>query len=144
MIVPIRRELGIFLIVGLITVGIDFLSYRGFMFLKPLGLESINIAKGIGFISGTVFAYFANRFWTFKQQTTASGSLYRFTVVYIFGLISNIVVNYLSIRWFSNPTIALDVTLFIAFILATGFSAALNFIGMKFFVFTNRPIYCPK
>ena len=97
MTVPIRRELGIFLIVGLITVGIDFLIYRGFMFLKPLGLESINIAKGIGFISGTVFAYFANRIWTFKQQITASGSLYRFTVVYIFGLISNIVVNYLSI-----------------------------------------------
>ncbi len=141
MIASMRRELGIFLIVGLITVGIDFLSYHGFMYFQPLGLEDINLAKGFGFISGTVFAYFANRFWTFKQQNTSSGSLYRFAIVYIFSLVSNILVNYLCIKWFSGLTIASHVTLFIAFILATGFSAYLNFIGMKFFVFTNRHIH---
>lgn len=136
----IKRELGIFLIVGLLTVGIDFLSYHGFMYVKPFGIESINIAKGFGFVSGTIFAYFANRFWTFNQQTTSSGSVYRFVIVYILGLAANIGVNHLSINWFSSPTIALDITLLIAFILATGVSAALNFIGMKFFVFTNRNI----
>ena len=140
----IRRELGIFLIVGSIAVGIDFLSYHGLMYFKPLGLESINIAKAFGFISGTVFAYFANRFWTFKQQTTSFDSVYRFAIVYIFGLASNIVINHLSITWFSSPTITLDVTLFIAFILATSVSCALNFIGMKFFVFTNTHIHYSK
>ena len=140
----IKRELGIFLIVGLLTVSIDFLSYHGLMYFKPFGLESISLAKGFGFMSGTVFAYFANRFWTFKLQTTDFSSLYRFAIVYIFGLASNIVVNHFAISWFSSPTIALDITLFIAFILATGVSAALNFIGMKFFVFTKRPIDYPK
>lgn len=137
---PIKRELGIFLIVGLLTVGIDFLIYRGFIYLHPFGLDSVNIAKGFSFISGTIFAYFANRFWTFNQQTTGAGSVFRFVMVYILGLVANIVINYLCIEWFSSPALAKEYTLLIAFILATGVSAALNFIGMKFFVFTDRKI----
>jgi putative flippase GtrA len=137
---PIKRELGIFVIVGLLTVGIDFLIYRGFIYLQPFGLDSINIAKGFSFIGGTVFAYFANRFWTFNQQTTGAGSIFRFVMVYILGLVANIVINYLCIEWFSSPGIAMEYTLLIAFILATGVSATFNFIGMKFFVFTDRKI----
>ncbi len=136
----IKRELRIFLIVGLLTVGIDFLIYRGFIHLHPFGLDSINIAKGFSFIIGTIFAYFANRFWTFNQQTTGVGSVSRFVMVYVLGLIANIAINYLCIEWFSGPALALESTLLIAFILATGVSASFNFIGMKFFVYTNRQI----
>jgi len=141
---PIKRELGIFLIAGLLTVGIDFLLYRGFIYLQPFGLDSINIAKGFGFISGTIFAYFANRFWTFNQQTTGAGSVFRFVMVYVLGLIANIAINYLCIEWFSSPILAMEYTLLIAFILATGVSASFNFIGMKFFVFTDRKIDKPQ
>lgn len=137
---PIKRELGIFLIVGLLTVGIDFLIYRSFIHLQPFGLYSINISKGFGFIGGTIFAYFANRFWTFNQQTTGAGSVFRFVMVYILGLIANIAINYLCIEWFSIPALAMEYTLLIAFILATGVSASFNFIGMKFFVFADRKI----
>lgn len=137
---PIKRELGIFLIVGLLTIGVDFLLYRGFIYLQPFGLDSVIISKGFSFISGTIFAYFANRFWTFNQQTTGTGSVFRFMVVYVLGLIANITINYLCIEWFSSPAITMEYTLLIAFILATGVSASLNFIGMKFFVFTDRKI----
>ena len=137
---PLKREIGIFLVVGLLTVGIDFLIYRGFIYLQPFGLDNINIAKGFSFISGTIFAYFANRFWTFNRQTTGSGSVFRFVVVYIIGLIANIAINYLCVEWFSSPALAMEYTLLIAFILATGVSASFNFIGMKFFVFTDRKI----
>ena len=136
---PIKYELRVFLIVGLLTVGIDFVIYRGLLYLQPFALDSINIAKGFSFISGTIFSYFANRFWTFNQQTTGDGSILRFIVVYILGLIANIAINYLCIEWFSRGSaLALEYTLLIAFILATGVSATLNFIGMKFFVFTDR------
>ncbi|QKM64038.1 hypothetical protein DCO17_01605 [Polynucleobacter tropicus] len=141
---PIKRELGIFLIVGLLTVGIDFLIYRGFIYIQPLDIDSINIAKGFSFISGTVFAYFANRFWTFNQQTTGAGSVFRFVMVYILGLVANIAINHICIEWFSSPDFALEYTLLIAFILATSVSASLNFIGMKFFVFTDLKIGNPK
>lgn len=141
---PIKRELGIFLIVGLLTVGIGFLIYRGFIYLQPFGLDSINIAKGFSFTSGTIFAYFANRFWTFNQQTTSPNSILRFVLVYIFGLIANIAVNYLTNEWFSSPVLALNYALLLAFILATGVSASLNFIGMKFFVFPIVRLVNPK
>jgi len=135
----IKRELSIFLIVGLLTVAIDFLLYRGLIYL---GFDSVNISKGLGFIGGTIFAYFANRFWTFKEQKTRAGSVSRFTLVYIIGLIANILVNHLSIT--SSTFIALlDVrqTIYLAFLLATGVSAMLNFLGMKFFVFTDHHIF---
>ena len=139
----IKRELAIFLIVGLLTVAIDFLLYRG---LISLGLDSVNIAKGLGFISGTIFAYFANRFWTFKEQDTRSGSVGRFCMVYIIGLSANILVNYLSILALNHFTNLMNYqqVIFLAFLLATGVSATLNFLGMKFFVFTNRPIAPPS
>ena len=139
----IKRELATFLVVGLLTVAIDFSIYRGLIYL---GLDSVNIAKGLGFISGTIFAYFANRFWTFKKKVARSGSVGRFAIVYIIGLSANILVNYLSILILNHFTNLIDYqqVLFLAFLLATGISATLNFLGMKFFVFTNRSIAPPS
>ncbi len=61
----IRRELKVFLIVGSLTVLIDFLSYRALLWsaLVPVGG-----AKAAGFLIGTAFAYFANRAWTFGSR----------------------------------------------------------------------------
>jgi putative flippase GtrA len=135
---PIKRELTIFLIVGLLTVAIDFLIYRAMMHFNPFGFYSVNVAKGIGFVGGTIFAYFANRFWTFQQQTTSPGSVTRFILVYVLGLISNIAINRMSISWFDDIIITPEYIILIAFILATGVSATLNFMGMKFLVFTDH------
>jgi putative flippase GtrA len=138
MIQSIKRELTIFLIVGLLTVMIDFLIYRAMMHFNPFGFYSVNIAKGIGFIGGTIFAYFANRFWTFQQQTTSSGSVTRFILVYVLGLSANIAINHFSISWLNDGIIPPEYVILIAFILATGVSATLNFMGMKFLVFADR------
>jgi len=139
----IKRELAIFLIVGLLTIAIDFSIYRGLIYL---GSDGVNITKGLGFIGGTIFAYFANHFWTFKEQDTRSGSIARFTMVYIIGLSVNIFVNYLSILILNHFTNRIDhqQAILLAFLLATSVSATLNFLGMKFFVFTNRPIAPPS
>jgi putative flippase GtrA len=133
----IKSELAIFLIVGLFTVAIDFSIYCGLIYL---GVDSVNIAKGLGFIGGTFFSYLANRFLTFKEQDTLTGSVGRFAMVYIIGLSVNISVNYLSILTLYHFTNLIDhqQAIFLAFLLATGISAALNFLGMKFFVFTNH------
>ena len=131
----LKRELGIFIVVGLLTVAIDFFTYRG---LIKLGLDHVSLAKGLGFISGTIFAYFANRFWTFGQQKTRAGSIGRFILVYLLGLGANILINHLSIAWLPNSLLTTESIIYIAFFLATGVSATLNFIGMKFFVFTDH------
>jgi len=164
----IRRELAIFLIVGTLTVMIDFLTYRGLVWAQLLGVDS---AKGLGFLIGTVFAYFANRFWTFGHKAHAVGSAWRFIILYSLTLAANVLVNAFLITWLPsylpvllnmlraatkllmidkpiygevngmlNILLNKEITIQIAFLLATVTSAALNFIGMKLFVFKTSSI----
>ena len=129
----ISREIFKFLIVGLITVLIDFFIYRtlvGFEFLNT------NKSKVIGFLTGSLFSYTANRVWTFKDSYYASYSYSRFIILYISTLLINVLVNMLSLNFFSN----IKNSILLAFIFATATSAGLNFLGMKFIVFKSKKI----
>lgn len=125
----IRRELPVFLVVGVLTVLTDFAIYRS---VAWAGLD-IHAAKAVGFISGTVFAYFANRFWTFSDERPVRSSALRFLFLYALTLLANVQVNALALALLSGWTGAMQ----IAFLVATGTSATLNFLGMKFFVFRS-------
>ena len=164
----IKRELAIFLIVGTLTVMIDFLTYRGLVWAQLLGVDS---AKGLGFLTGTVFAYFANRFWTFGHKAHAVGSAWRFIILYSLTLVANVQVNslliaclpiqlpvlldmlkaaiqlimidqpiYEEVNGMLNKLLHQEITIQIAFLIATITSAALNFIGMKLFVFKTTTV----
>jgi len=124
----IKREITIFLVVGSLTVLIDFLGYRS---LLALNLLSIDFAKGTGFLLGTIFAYCANRFWTFGHQKHQNSSIWRFMLLYVATLGTNVVINRIVLEWIGNATFHIQV----AFLAATAVSACLNFIGMKWFVF---------
>lgn len=126
----IRKELAVFLIVGGLTVLIDYLSYRGIVLA---GLLAVNQAKGAGFLIGMVFAYFANRIWTFGARPQAAGSVWRFAMLYSLTLLLNIGVNASMLSALYGTVHAVQA----AFVLATGLSAALNFAGMKYFVFVT-------
>ena len=56
-----------FLIVGVTTVLIDYIFY---FFLYFIGF-STSISKGISFIIGAIFAYVANKYFTFNQANLA-------------------------------------------------------------------------
>jgi len=129
----IKRELTIFLIVGSLTVLVDYLSYHSLIWID---LMSIDIAKASGFIIGTVFAYIANRFWTFGHKIHAPGSLWRFAVLYTATLAANVFVNAQALVLLGDTVAVFQ----IAFLLATGVSATLNFLGMKLFVFKARSV----
>ncbi|MES2356517.1 MAG: GtrA family protein [Pseudomonadota bacterium] len=133
----IKRELAIFLVVGLLTVLIDFVFYRGFIWL---GVTSVDVAKAIGFLVGTLFAYFANRIWTFGHKSHAAGSAWRFAVLYATTLGANVLVNAMALKLLADAIIAVP----LAFLLATGVSASLNFLGMKFFVFKPTAAPVPR
>jgi putative flippase GtrA len=120
-----------FLIVGSLTVGIDYVFYR-------LGLSlgiPVSLAKALGFIAGTIFAYVANRRWTFRSDAHLARSISFFFLIYLTTLIVNLIVNRGALAMLSgrDPEVA-TVTAFLA---ATLTSATLNFIGMKFLVFRN-------
>jgi putative flippase GtrA len=127
----IKRELVIFLIVGASTVLVDFMTYRG---LIQFQVMEVDMAKAIGFLVGTLFAYFANSFWTFGHKSHAPGSAWRFSALYATTLGANVLINALALRLLADVAAALQ----LAFLLATGVSACLNFLGMKLFVF--KPI----
>lgn len=127
----IKRELAIFLVVGATTVLLDFVSYQG---LVEFEMMTVDIAKATGFLIGTLFAYFANRFWTFGHRQQVSNSAWRFVVLYASTLAANVIINSLALKLFADAVAAN----LLAFFVATGVSAALNFLGMKLFVF--RPI----
>jgi putative flippase GtrA len=125
-----KKELGIFLIVGTLTVIVDFMIYRGLV----IGLAAdVDLAKGAGFVAGTVFAYFVNRFWTFGGRQHARGSAVRFIALYAGTLAVNVLINGVGLVVLAS--IGQDVAVAAAFIAATGVSATLNFAGMKWFVF---------
>lgn len=111
---------------------VDFLTYRGLVWAQLFGVD---LAKAIGFLAGTVFAYFANRAWTFGQRRYAAGSAWRFATLYASTLGANVLVNAIALVILAGMTGAIQT----AFLLATGVSATLNFLGMKFFVFKSLP-----
>lgn len=133
-----RRELLIFLAVGILAVLIDYAVYR---LLLLAGIIGINLSKGMGFIAGMIFGYFANRAWTFSYKEKDIGNILRFILVYALSLGLNIGINgivlHLSEGWrIGNVPIAIQ----LAFLIATGVSASFNFTGMKWFIFRKTSI----
>lgn len=129
-----RGELLRFLFVGVCAVGIDLISYT---VLLAVGLP-LGVAKGISFAVGTVFAYFANRAITFEGAQGGLRSFVAFGGLYATTLLVNVSLNgaVVALLGRSEPVLGL------AFFIATGTSAALNFLGMKFVVF--RALQGPK
>lgn len=128
----IKRELAIFLIVGASTVLVDFICYRG---LIEFQVMEVYMGKATGFLVGTLFAYFANRFWTFGHKPHVPGSAWRFSALYASTLGANVLINALALKLLADVAAAIQ----LAFLLATGVSACINFLGMKLFVFKPIP-----
>jgi polyisoprenyl-phosphate glycosyltransferase len=125
------RQAARFLLVGLLAVVIDFVVYR----LLLSAAVPVVIAKTAGFITGAVFAYFANRIFTFEFATRQQpAEVAKFVGVYALTMLANVAINSMAISMLAFTKYNID----IAFLLATGTSAALNFLGMKFFVFNQR------
>ena len=121
-----------FAVVGVLTVAIDFLLYQ---FLLSMGFI-VPIAKGAGFLTGSIFSYFANKLFTF-QAAKAPHRYLRFSFVYVFGLFLNIFINEVTLILLGQS----QTSLLVGFTLATLFSATSNFLGIKHYVFTIRQNY---
>ena len=126
----LEYEVARFLIVGVTTVLIDLICYFTLVYMG----FGTSLSKGISFSIGTVFAYFANRNYTFQSSM---GGFFRFTVFTLLYL-STLVVNVVSNEIVLKLTSQINGSLMIAFLIATSLSATLNFIGMKYIVFNAQ------
>jgi putative flippase GtrA len=123
------RSLLRFLLVGCTTVLVDGLSYT----LLSAGEVPVDLAKAGGFLIGAVFAYFANWRFTFGARRSRWSELL-FVFVYALALGLNVATNALVRDWLGTGTVGSV----LAFLVATGLSAAWNFVGMSLFVFRRQ------
>ncbi len=123
-------QLARFLPIGAVTVAIDFLVYTLLLVLD----SQVWLAKSVSFVAGAVFAFYANRRITFHASDTGSKVVAAFIAVYLASLVINVVINSTVLNMLSSWK---DISIIIAWFIATCFSATFNFIGMKFSVFKN-------
>ena len=117
------KQISRFSVAGLSAVAVDFLSY--YLLINYL---SYDLSKTLSFIIGAIVAYVINKFWTFEKNNLSFKELAKFALLYTFSLIINVYMNKLFLDITNNIII-------IAFLLATGSSALINFIGQKWWVF---------
>lgn len=118
----IKKEFFRFFVAGVSAVATDLISY--YILLNFL---NHNLSKGISFLLGTIVAYIINKFWTFEKKEKSYSEMLRFVILYGTTLSLNVLTN----KWvleYSNIII-------LAFLVATGVSTILNFLGQKFWVF---------
>ena len=124
----IRRELLRFVLVGITAVALAYMIYRS---LLLLGI-SVNIANGVGYIAGTTLSFFANKTWTFLNDASVSHTIGKFVVLHVGSLIANVLVNSIVLSLLINQPYSVG----LAFLSGIVVSTAINFTGMKFFVFS--------
>ena len=121
------RQVNLFIVIGVGIVFIDLATYRSLMW-AGLG---INLAKGIAYCVGTLCAYLLNRRFTFR----AKGGPKRFVthvLLYFATLGLNVAANAGVLRLLPFDG---EAALAIAYVFATGLTAATNFLGLKYVVF---------
>lgn len=124
-----RGSLLRFLVVGGTTVLIDAAVYQ----LLLLADVAHGPAKTLSFLAGAVFAYLANWRFTFRGRRNR-WSLPLFVAVYLFALLINVGANAAVLAVLGEDRTWAVV---LAFLVATGLSAAWNFVGMARFVFRS-------
>ncbi|MDA9141044.1 GtrA family protein [Gammaproteobacteria bacterium] len=118
----VKPELRRFILSGILAVTVDLLTYQ--MLVNYLNYD---LAKALSFICGTIVAFIANKYFTFKKYKKRNKEIWQFALVYVATLTINVAIN----------RFVLDVSqiVFLGFLAATACSAILNFLGQKFWVF---------
>ena len=113
----------LFLIIGTITVGIDYLVYIFFY----NNFFDIAISKCIGFLTGTLFSFFANKNYNYKIKGNTYKYLFYFLLLYLVSMLLNIFINKNLLIILSNYLFRIQ----ISFLVATIISATINYLGMS-------------
>lgn len=121
------NSLARFTLVGCLTVLIDFVFYIMLLFFEI----EIDLAKAIGFTVGAIFAYFANKGYTFSSQRKNMSGIILFAALYGISLTANVEFNKAVLVALG----ASQLSVLVAFIIATAISATLNFLGMRYIIF---------
>ena len=118
----LKKELKRFLVAGISAVSTDLATYY-----ILLNFFNTDIAKAISFLLGTIVAFIINKYWTFEKHEKSYKEIAKFGLLYSVTLGANVMTNKIVLDIFSITILA--------FLIATGVSTVLNFIGQKWWVF---------
>ena len=116
-----------FLVVGLCSVSIDFIFYYLFIYFD---IFDPNNAKRLSFVTGAIFAFFANRSYVFRVSEKKVSQFILFCLLYLCSFIMNSLMH-------DYVYLITQITL-ISFFMATAVSTITNFLGQKFIIFRNK------
>jgi putative flippase GtrA len=122
-------QLIVFCLVGLSAVCVDLTVYR-FAYLHGIWTP---LAKSIGFMVGTLYAYNMHRKITFKTNQKKALS---FIILYSLNGAINVGMNSFMLNLCHKNNI--PHAFWVAFVVATGISAISNFLGLKLVVFRKK------
>ena len=123
------RQLLKFFVVGILTVIADYLTY---IWLISVGVD-LTPAKATAFITGSIFAFIANKYYTFQKKGLLNNNqVPKFVLIYLSSLIVNTFVNTALLGLQSGNS---EIKIKIAFVVSTSLSASINYLGMKYYVF---------
>ncbi len=126
-----KRELGLFAINGLVSVGISFWVYLA---LADNGMQ-LYLASGVGYVAGMAYGFFANKSLTFgNKEEIRLRKVVIYCVLYLATLLINMSANVLMLAILADFTIRIQLAFFVAISLST----VLNFLGLKYFVFSKK------
>jgi putative flippase GtrA len=131
--IKLTAQLRRFLITGISATLIDSSVYSLMLYL---GMD-FSPAKAFGFIAAVAFAYNGHRRWTFSTHGSRK-RIAGFAGLYVTTFVINNITNTLMLELYGKED-KLDIAL--AFVVATGITAIVNFTMLKFFIFRpKKPI----
>lgn len=122
-----RGQVARYLVAGGSAVVVDFVLYRGIMWMFDLKL----LAKAVGYVGGTVYSFYVNRSFTFKRDSSNREQVISYLFIYIVSMFLNTGINQTGLFLLGTGELGIN----FSFITAAVTSAAFNFVCMKRFVF---------
>lgn len=122
-----RGQVARYLVAGGSAVVVDFILYRGIMWMFDLKM----LAKAVGYIGGTIYSFYVNRSFTFKRDSSNREQVISYLFIYVVSMFLNTGINQTGLFLLGTGELGIN----FSFMTAAVTSAAFNFVCMKRFVF---------
>ena len=122
-----RGQVARYLVAGGSAVVVDFILYRGIMWMFDLKL----LAKAVGYVGGTIYSFYVNRSFTFMRDSSNREQVLSYLFIYVISMFLNTGVNQTGLFLLGTGELGIN----FSFMTAAVTSAAFNFVCMKRFVF---------
>ncbi|MBX2971484.1 MAG: GtrA family protein [Flavobacteriales bacterium] len=137
-----KKQLTKFVLIGGLAVLTDLACYYVFLNVIPANafpppIDNEAVSKTLSFLCGLSVTYWFNKRWTWRRRDRDNRRLAKFLLTYGVSLVLNVGINSGLLHVLHTWPVFADVPLkyLIAFVGATGFCSAFNFVGQKFWIF---------